>query len=60
MSLFGAILSRARLFVTNLNSVSVCISLGLFFLVSLSFHAVAREAGRMRSLAAAEGHSKKN
>lgn len=68
-------LSKARLSVTNLNSppplfpltvsrylslslsISHCLSPSLC--LSLSFHAVAREAGRMRSLAAAEGHRKK-
>lgn len=37
-------------------SVSLVLSLSLSVSLSLSLHAVAREAGRMRSPAAAEGH----
>ena len=42
----------------SLSPLSLSLSLCPFLSVSLSFHAVAREAGRMRSLAAAEGHRK--
>ena len=38
---------------------SLSLSLSVSLRLSLSFHAVAREAGRMRSLAAAEGHGEK-
>lgn len=47
------------LFVCQKLKFPFCLSLSVFLSVSLSFHAVAREAGRMRSLAAAEGHGEK-